>query len=169
MWTLSTEMTYQYTHAEFTISYPTITLTLTCESTISYPIIGIRHFFNIRTHSVVVYGIVDSRGSVSLILNYLGCSSQQSIIAQVLLPNPNLAFIISYLTVTITLTIESTISCTIIGLRKVLKFETLHCVRTSGLYVVVLGLVINFSDVHRNSHTLFHSWWNSNSLYCTSM
>ena len=112
---------------------------------------------------------MESRGSVGLIPNFLGCSSQQCIIAQVSLPTHNQAFTISYLTVTITLTLESTISCPIRILRNVVQFEILWCVRTSGLYGVVLELVRIFSDVHDNTHTLFHSWWKSNSLYCKSM
>ena len=81
----------------------------------------------------------------------------------------SLQFTISYPTLTITL--DLTISYAIIWIRKVLKFRTLHCgwVRNSGLYGEVLGLVPIFSDVHHNSNALFHSWWNSNSLYCDSM
>ena len=64
-----------------------------------------------------------------------------------------------------------TISYSIIWIRKVSKFKTLHYsyVRNSGLYGEVLGLVPIFSDVHYNSNTLFHSWWNSSSWYCDSM
>ena len=63
------------------------------------------------------------------------------------------------------------ISYPIIWIPKVLKFKTLHygCVRNSGFYGEVLGLVPIFSDVHYNSNALFHSWWNSNSLYCDSI